>query len=326
MLLVGASEAQETGEEAIKVVVDESPVAAAKESNDEIEKLVSKREIDGDEILQGQLKTEDQLVEDILMDPLWWKGERRGRWGRRRWGGRPMWGGRRWENRRWGERRGRYYGDEEDSSLVNDDQEIDDQTMEDQVIEDALMGSKWWREGRRSGWGRPMWGGNRPWRGGRRWGGNRRWGSGRRWGGRRMNGDEDDSTLIEDDQETDDQMELNQVIEELLMDAKRRRGGRGRGDRYRGRGYRREERRGGYYGGGGYDDDDQEIVETDDQMDQVMEELLMDARWSKNGRQGSIRRKGAKRGNVMSEELIRDLLRGGPKRSGRKGERRSDEE
>ena len=115
VLLVGASEAQETGEEANKVVVDESPVAAAKESNDEIEKLVSKREIDGDEILQGQLKTEDQLIEDILMDPLWWKGERRGRWGRRRWGGRPMWGGRRWENRRWGERRGRYYGDEEDS-------------------------------------------------------------------------------------------------------------------------------------------------------------------------------------------------------------------
>ena len=76
VLLFGASEAQETGEEAIKVVVDESPVAAAKESNDEIEKLVSKREIDGDEILQGQLKTEDQLIEDILMDPL----ERRASW------------------------------------------------------------------------------------------------------------------------------------------------------------------------------------------------------------------------------------------------------
>ena len=113
VLLFGASEAQETGEEAIKVVVDESPVAAAKESNDEIEKLVSKREIDGDEIFRDQLEQtlmeqkmiQDQLIEELLMEPRWWKGERRGRWGRRRWGGR-----------RRGERRGGYYSDEEDES------------------------------------------------------------------------------------------------------------------------------------------------------------------------------------------------------------------
>ena len=136
MLLVGASEAQETGEEANKVVVDESPVAAAKESNDGIEKLISKREIDDDEIFRDQLEQtlmekemiQDQLIEELLMEPRWWKGERRGRWGRRRWGGR-----------RRGERRGGYYSDEED----------EDQMELDQIIEEILMDARQRRGERR---------------------------------------------------------------------------------------------------------------------------------------------------------------------------------